>query len=311
MGKRLKTPHDVFTQLMLEIQIVALAFFKANLPKDLVEALDWATLTIADAVVRPEGRKALFTDMLYRVYTRGSRASVYLHVEQERKIDLTMPVRTTQYESAINLKHFKQGHKKLGLIYHIVLYNGNSKVYPDPSDLESRFERPDLVEFFPNISRCPFKLVNLNLIGDKQLAAQGPCGLMTLLLKNGRNKNFRSWMAKNKELLRSLTTTESAVVSCFDYIYNVSEEDPKKIVDIFVEVYPEQKEDIMTARIKDRRDAMQQGVRRGRREGMQEGRFDVARNMLQGGAPVAQVCKWTGLDAAYLNMLLQEMILKK
>ncbi|MEL6539352.1 MAG: hypothetical protein AAFP93_01070 [Bacteroidota bacterium] len=87
----------------------------------------------------------------------------------------------------------------------------------------------------------------------------------------------------------------------------------------------------MTARIKDRRDAMQQGVRRGRREGiqegkqagrqqgiqegiqrgMQQGRFDVARNMLQGGTPVAQVCKWTGLDAAYLNMLLQEMILKK
>ena len=59
MAKKLKTPHDAFTQLMLEVKDIALSFFIANLPKQLVDQLDWSTLTIADAVVRPEGKKAL------------------------------------------------------------------------------------------------------------------------------------------------------------------------------------------------------------------------------------------------------------
>ncbi|MEN0016679.1 MAG: Rpn family recombination-promoting nuclease/putative transposase, partial [Bacteroidota bacterium] len=149
MAKKLKTPHDAFTQLMLEIRAIALSFFIANLPKKLVEQLDWSTLTIADAVVRPEGKKALYTDITYHVYTHAPRGSVYLHVEQERKIDPTMSVRIDQYEAALNLKHLKQGHNKQGLIHHFVLYNGASTSYPDPTDLESRFERPDLLEYFP------------------------------------------------------------------------------------------------------------------------------------------------------------------
>lgn len=299
MAKKLKTPHDAFTQLMLEVKDIALSFFIANLPKQLVDQLDWSTLTIADAVVRPEGKKALYTDITYHVYTHAPQGSVYLHVEQERKIDPTMSVRNDQYEAALNLKHLKQGHKKLGLIHHIVLYNGNIVLYPDPSDLESRFERPDLLAYFPNIPQCPFEVVNLNLIDDAQLAAQGPCGLMTLLLKKGGSANFLSWMANNKALLRSLTVVEEMVVSCFDYIYNISEEEPKEIVDTFVRVYPEQKDHIMTARIRDRRDAMQQGL--------QQGILQVAENMLrQLHIGIDKVQQATGLSRGELERIAQQ-----
>ncbi len=269
--KKNRTPHDSFFQLILEHKNNAKCFFKTSLSPQLAESIDWRTLTIADAVVRPEGKKALYTDITYHAYTLSPKGSVYLHAEQERNIDPDMPKRTDEYLTAINLKHIKQGHKKLPIVAQVVLYNGKRPNYPDPADLSLRFERPDLVPLAGNVALRPFILIDLSKREDADLAAQGPCGLMMLLLKHSDRKDFLSWMVENKGLLRRLTTAQRMIISIFDYVYSVRAEDTEQIVRTFAEVYPEQKKKIMSAKERDRKEAIEQGMQKGVQQGMQKG----------------------------------------
>ena len=257
MQNKNRTPHDTFFQLMLENKEIAIAFFKANLPTKLVAMINWRTLVITDAVVRPEGKKALYTDITYHAYTLAPQGSVYLHIEQESTINTNMPERTDDYLAAIHLKHFKQGHTKLPIVAQMVLYSGKGSNYPDPADLSLRFERPDLVPLVGNVALQPFILIDLNKCADTELAAQGPCGLMTLLLKHSDRKDLLSWMLEHKALLRSLTTAQRMIVTIFDYIYSVSEEETKKIMSTFEAIYPEQKNKIVSAKNRDIKAAMQ------------------------------------------------------
>ena len=258
---------------MMENKKIAKAFFIMILPAKLVAMINWRRFTITDAVVRPEGKKALYTDITYHAYTLAPQGSVYLHVEQERNINPDMPERTDEYLTAIHLKHIKQGHKKLPIVAQIVLYNGKRLNYPDPADLSIRFERPDLVPLVGNVALRPFILVDLNKYEDAELATHGPCGLMMLLLKNIDRADFLPWMVENKELLRSLTTAKRMIVSIFDYVYNVREEETEKIMSTFAKVYPEQESKIMSAKKRDTIEAKEQG--------MQQGIQNVAKNMLQ------------------------------
>ena len=279
--KKNRTPHDSFFQLMMENKKIAKAFFMMTLPAKLVAMINWRTFTITDAVVRPEGKKALYTDITYHAYTLAPRGSVYLHVEQERNINPDMPERTDEYLTAIHLKHIKQGHEKLPIVAQIVLYNGKRPNYPDPADLNIRFERPDLVPLMGNVALRPFILIDLNKYEDAELAAHGSCGLMTLLLKNIDRTDFLSWMVKNKELLRSLTTAKRMIVSIFNYVYNVREEETKKIMSTFAKVYPEQERKIMSAKQRDRKEAKEQGIQQGMQQGMKTRTLEIAQNMLQ------------------------------
>ena len=247
MTGKLKTAHDTYCQSMMENMEVASSLFKAYLPIELVHALDWSTLAITDAVMRPTGKKPLYTDITYHIYTHAPKGNVYLHVEQERTIQAIVAERNAQYEAALNLKHLKQGHKKLPLIYHFVVYNGDKAAYPDPADTNARFERHDLLPFFPSIPACPFKLLNLNCYEDATLSTQGTCGLMLLLLKKASKEGFLTWMRSHKQLLRLLTTSPLMIIPSLDYTHNVREEDSEAIVATFVYVYPELNDDIMTA----------------------------------------------------------------
>ena len=159
MPKRLKTAHDTFFQSMMEDLEIAKAFFQAHLSAELVQAIDWSTLEIADAVRRPPQRKPTYTDMTYHALSKDQRGHIYLHAEQERGIDSTMLERTLLYNAALLLKHRKQGHKKLPLIINTVLYNGIQEDYPYHEDLYAYFDQPSLAS---SVMRKPFILINLN-----------------------------------------------------------------------------------------------------------------------------------------------------
>jgi len=108
----------------MENLAVAQSFFLAHLPKKLIQTIDWSTLTIADSARRIPGRKSLQTDITHHCLTKESSGHIYLHVEQERKVDHAILGRNFAYNAGLYYKHRKQGHKKLPLIVNILLYNG-------------------------------------------------------------------------------------------------------------------------------------------------------------------------------------------
>ena len=185
---------------MMEDLEIAQAFFQAHLSQELVQAIDWNTLEIADAVRRNPQQKPTYTDMTYHALSQDQTGHIYLHAEQERSIDPTMLERTLHYNAGLLLKHRKQGHHKLPLIINTVLYNGHKAYYPYHEDLYAYFDQPDLAR---SVMSKPFILINLNKEPDAQLAGHGAVGFMELLLKRASHRNFIAWMRAHKELARN------------------------------------------------------------------------------------------------------------
>jgi predicted transposase/invertase (TIGR01784 family) len=158
MIKKLRSYHDSFFQAMMEKVEVAKSFFQAHMSKELVQAIDWDTLKIADAVRRSPTRRPLYTDITYHALTK-SGGNVYCHVEQERGIDKRMLERILQYNVGLYAKHRNQGHDKLPLIINFVVYNGTKQDYPYYEDICEYFEEPDLARL---VMGKAFNLVNLN-----------------------------------------------------------------------------------------------------------------------------------------------------
>ena len=70
---------------MMEDLEIAKAFFQAHLSAELVQAIDWNTLEIADAVRRASQRKPIYTDMTYHALSQDQKGHIYLHAEQEKR----------------------------------------------------------------------------------------------------------------------------------------------------------------------------------------------------------------------------------
>jgi predicted transposase/invertase (TIGR01784 family) len=267
MIKKLRSYHDTFFQSMMEKIEVAKSFFRAHTSKELLQAIDWDTLKIADAVRRSPNRKPSYTDITYHALTK-SGGNVYLHVEQERGFDNGMIGRILEYNAALYSKHRNQGYDKLPLIINFVVYNGIKKDYPHFEDVCEYFEEPELARLIINKS---FHLVNLIKQDDEDFVAHESSGVMEVLLKRASRANFIEWMKEHKELMRKLPAGPYLNIGV-DYALGVSKGKAEDIIDSFILVYPELKDVIMTAATQLRRE--------GEKIGMQQGIMEVAKNMI-------------------------------
>ena len=180
---------------MMEISAVAESFFKAHLPSKVTSTLEWSSLRIEDSVRRTPQKKPSCTDITYICQIRNEDCPVYLHVEQERNVDLSIVERIMQYNLGLFIKHRKQKKDKLPIIANFVLYNGSSRNYPYHENPYDYFGVPWIARLLMGNF---FGLINLNKVTDWALFHQGLSGVMGLLLKKADDIYF-AWSGGKKK----------------------------------------------------------------------------------------------------------------
>ena len=76
-----------------------------------------------------------------------------------------------------------------------------------------------------------------------------------------------------------------------NYALEIADEDADKIIEAFVSIYPELTESIMRA------------VRQIEERGIHTRSLKIARTMIQAGASIERVARWTGLSEASIRSL--------
>lgn len=299
MPHKILTPHDIYFQNMMEIVTVAESFFKAHLPAQVIEAIDWSSFKIADSVRRASHGKATYTDITYLCYSHEGHGPIYFHVEQERNIDPFIIERMLGYNLRLFTKHRKQKKNKPPIISNFVLYNGTkSKKYPHHEDMYDYYDLPWLARL---LMSGFFRLINLNEVSDETFSKQGSSGMMELLLKRADHINFVKWMQKEGASinLKGEFYLKDILDLSTDYVLRVGQDDADEIIRVFTELYPENREIIMTA--------ARQLEQRGIQQGMQTRTLDIARSMLRAREPEEKVIQFTGLTFQQVEQLLSKL----
>jgi len=166
--------------------------------------LDCNSLQITDSARRIPGEKPIYTDITYLRNTHNEGIPVFLHVEQERKIDPTMVERILSYNLGQFVKHRRQKQPNLPIIANFVLYNDlERQKYPYQEDIYAYFSTPWMAKILMNQF---FGLINLNSIGDSTLVHHSPSGMMEILLKRASDNNFLEWLKKDGTSLSALSS---------------------------------------------------------------------------------------------------------
>ena len=114
---------------------------------NIVQAIDWSTLTIYDTARRVKGKNTSYTDITYHAKIKGAQRElwdIYLHVEHQSTIDYGLTSRMYGYNFGLWLKHQKQRRPQQPLVVNLVLYNGVKKNHPYPEDPYQYFDDPEL-----------------------------------------------------------------------------------------------------------------------------------------------------------------------
>ncbi|MHB9148193.1 MAG: Rpn family recombination-promoting nuclease/putative transposase [Candidatus Amoebophilus sp.] len=298
MAHKIKTPHDAYFQTLMEIVGVARSFFMAHLVPTIADELDWETLQIADSVRRESNRRSSYTDITYKCCIKGQNTSIYLNVEQERKVDPFILERILQYNHRLYTKCRKQGHKKLPIIINFVLYNGNKqKNYPHHEYMHDYFDVPWIAKLLMGKS---FFLINLNKEDDALLSKHGESSVMELLLKRASDRNFITWIRENHKLLQDVPV-KGTLEASLDYILQVGQGKAEEIIEAFTSLFPQFKEHIMTAA----RQLEKRGEKRGMELGIQTTAQAIAKNMLKDGEAIEKIIRYTGLSREAIEKLKQ------
>ena len=183
------------------------------------------------------------------------------------------------------------------------IYHGEKSPYPYSTSLYDCF---DDSEFAKEIAFRPFKLIDLTVLSDEEIKTHGLVGLMEMLFKHQRDKNFLSIMRKLLEsqfvqnIIKQLNI--SYLTDMLNYIVNTSQDDsePKAaqhLIEELIKAFPEEpaRKTIMTF--------AQQLKQEGLQQGREEERYEMAKNLLAEGLSLDLVKKVTKLPDLVLTKL--------
>lgn len=181
--------HDRFFKRSLKEKKIALDFLKAHLPSDIYCSIDINSLQLTEkSFVVPE-LKEIHSDIIYKCQINQKSAYLFFLLEHQSTADELMAFRMLHYVVSLSNDHLLQGFKKLPIILPLCIYHGAESPYPYSIDLYDCFED---VEFAQKIAFKPFKLIDLTILSDEEIQQHGLAGLMEMLFKHYRTKNFLS-----------------------------------------------------------------------------------------------------------------------
>ncbi len=299
-------PFDKLFKQSLKERQVALDFFKAHLPAELHNRIDWKSLTALDKSYLTPALQATHSDIVFSCQIDGKTGYIPLLflAEHFSTAPEHIAFRFLQYTVSCMEDHLKAGHSKLLLILPICVYHGKQSPFPHSTDIYDEFEDPELAR---QLVFKPFHLIDLTVLDEETIQQHGTAALMELLLKQAWVKDILSTFRQLIEdgILKQVLdqTTETYFLSVLNYVLNQGEENQsvEACIQLLEKGLPERSEVIMTFAEQLRQQGMQQGMQQGeRRKALSIARYLLASKNFK----LEEVQEATGLGKADLAELL-------
>ncbi|MCF6768322.1 Rpn family recombination-promoting nuclease/putative transposase [Thiotrichales bacterium 19S11-10] len=314
--KSITTPHDALFKANLNDKKKAEASLKAHLPKSLTKHFDFSTLKAIPTEFVKQNLGRVVSDVLYSVKIKERKGYIYQLFEHQSTPDYLMPFRILTYEVQIMQMHLDKGHNKLPIIVPILYYHGQVSPYPYSTCIYDLFENTDLARKY---AFKDFKLIDLTVMSEKELARLDPELLFEYLLKYSRNNlvgHLIKWLSDHpSQSMYFLSASKKLLNQVLLYIEsrkNANQGSIQQLVEIIGEGTSG---DFMTYLEKLEAKAIKRGLRKGIEEGIEQGieqgveqgrnqeKQEAACSMLADNLPVAAIVKYTGLkESVVLNL---------
>jgi predicted transposase/invertase (TIGR01784 family) len=166
MPKPVNNIHDKFVKELLSNREVAEAFLQEYLPKNIVEALDFKTMTYLNTSYLSKQLQASFSDMVWRITTYDNEAvRVCLLLEHKSYPDANAAFQMFEY-MALGYQTQLKNKQGLELILPVLYYHGQDKW--QFKAVSEHFEQLP-VQFQPYIPKYETIFVNLNDLSHAQI----------------------------------------------------------------------------------------------------------------------------------------------
>lgn len=317
--KHVLNQHDKFAKTSLEHKEIAQDFFKAHLPEELQEHIEWKTLALQSGSFIDDDYRDKYTDILYRVDMFNQPGYLLILTEHQSTADRYMALRLLNYLCKIWERHAKQHPKPdkqtrdkeglLPLVYPITLYHGKVSPYPYSLDILDLFAHKGLAK---SVLHNPFPLVDLTNIDDNTLTKHGRAAVMEMIQKYIFQRDIMPAIKQlaqlgRFELIEALDDGKY-VIKVVNYALSKGEmPSPEKLLETIIQAIPEQEDNIMTGADMLRQQGREQGVQQGMKQGMKQGIHQVAKNMLAEGIDSSLVAKTTGISSDSIEKIINEL----
>lgn len=299
--------HDKFVRAILADKSVAMDYFKACLPKYIVDRLNLSTLTqLSDTYVSKELRKTM-SDIVYSCSVKDSEEElkVCLLLEHKSRLEKFTPVQLGSYIFSGFQKQIDQ-EKRLSPIVPILLYHGKEKW--SYRTLISLFTNLDH-EFRPHIPDYEYIFHDLGEIPDQQLKLLENKFLQASLLA-------LKYSQIKAELIKWIPTILSLVVeaernlqtSLIVYTFGISGLKEKEIITLIEDVPVSIKSTVMITWDIFVEKGKKIGLEEGRQEGRQEKTQKIVRNLVNSsGLTDEQIARAAEVSIDYVTRIREQL----
>jgi predicted transposase/invertase (TIGR01784 family) len=303
-------PYAVFFRQSLSNLTAARDLLQAHLSPAVTQRLQWETLRFMNESYLGEEHKHLRSDVVYTCQLddeKGPYIYIYVLLEQQSTPDPLLPFYFLQCNVALMTEHFarneQEQHTRPPIVLNLCLYMGGQAPYPDSAELYDCFADPALArEEFPK----GLLLVELDQMSEEELRRHGTADLLELLLKQGQERTFLSWLKENPAVAIKMMDNSFGIYGIYSLVFILELEQnhsPEEILETMGKIVPYKKKDIMTAAQQLRQEGIQEGIR----AGMHAKALEIASNMLSNlHLDMKIVSAATGLSAEELMQLQEE-----
>lgn len=175
--------HDKFFKAVFSNKENAVSFLQNYLASELLQQVDFTTLTLEKTTFVDQKLKEKYSDMLYRLKIKGRTAYLYTLFDHKSQVEKYTALQLSKYIFAIWERHMLQhGQKgKLPIVLPIVVYHGKEK-WKHGDNLANIIDHlPGYESFIPNFQ---YILFNLSEYSDADFAGNPILQTSLQLLKN-------------------------------------------------------------------------------------------------------------------------------
>ena len=333
-NKKYNNPHDAYIKKYLQDPIAAKHFLEAHISQEIVQKIDFDTLTLTNKSFVQEDTTEIHSDLVFRFkFKDGQSGYIFTLFEHLSTAVRVTPLRMTEYVLAL-LKSDHREHPttkpdECPVVIPLVFYHGKQSPYPYAHNAYDCTSDPELARSVRMFEGG--RLVDVTSMSDDTIGQHKTVSLMEKAMKYCRARDF---LTKLQEHFQSIIVPLAKHFLTLTLEYSLYISDERKIPEEkLVALFEKQltREDIMTIakRIEQRgmqrgrqegmqagrqegmqagrQEGMQAGMQRGRQagrqEGMQAGMQEAAKNLIKQGVSLDIIAKATGLSKEALARL--------
>ena len=286
--------HDATLKQILSHEQHFVDFCKAYLPDDIKAKINWQTLKLYKLNqefidhIQDQQQKHI-ADVVYAVNYRDRaddrECLILVHSEHQSQPDKLLPLRLAHYKLAM-LLDYARSHKgkPLPVVISVAYYHGKTTPYPYSMDIYDLFEDRELAK----LHLLNPKLVDLKQLSDSELQQHGIItpveGLMKRAFIEALERKDLDLFYESLVYYKDNETVLKTLKVMLEYATSALKYDRSQFLEDFVNKLPELE------------DEMQTMAQQWKQEGRQEGRQELVIDMLNNGAAIDFIVKYSGLS---------------